>query len=274
MQLPGQRRLVLIDSYCRPEFQQNPSNVCEICDPATNQSAWSGNSRAPCNDFRLDTKERRLRRQRLCRNALRLLRRTGMHRDVCDGNGGASHSLLSGYCLIDNACYANNRSIRPICQRCSVAGSTSAWSPVSNGLQCDDSEQCTYNDKCQDGVCSGTAYSCEDGLECTDNVCNGNGNCGGSVQPGWCVIWNTCVPSETGNPMNSCQKCDPAAAVLGWSPANQGQPCNDNNPATTDDVCIDGNCIGQGVSCVDGLGSPRTSPAKTAAGPSYPMVPD
>ncbi len=244
----------LIDSYCRPEFQQNPSNVCEICDPATNQSAWSGNSGAPCNDFRLDTKNDAcvdnvcVGTPYDCSDGLECTE------DVCDGNGGASHSLLSGYCLIDNACYANNQ-VNPTdpCQRCSVAGSTSAWSPVSNGLQCDDSEQCTYNDKCQDGVCSGTAYSCEDGLECTDNVCNGNGNCGGSVQPGWCVIWNTCVPSETGNPMNSCQKCDPAAAVLGWSPANQGQPCNDNNPATTDDVCIDGNCIGQGVSCVDGL---------------------
>ena len=90
-----------------------------------------------------------------------------------------------------------------------------------DGQACNDGNLCTEGDTCAAGVCSGTEKDCS-GL---DDQCN----------------IGTCDP-ETGN------------CVQDPEPKN-GEPCDDGNPGTGGDTCIDGACIGEGIDeiCDDGI---------------------
>ncbi len=244
----------LIDSYCRTDGQTNSTNGCQVCDYETAPDSWTSNAGASCNDFRQDTMND------LCVGAV--CQGTPYDcsdgrectDDVCDGLGGAVHFLVTGFCLIDGTCFANG-AVNPAnpCQRCLTSAGTDTWSAVDNGLACDDGQDCSFHDKCQSGTCQGTAYSCDDGLDCTLNFCRGDGSCGGSLQDGWCLIWGSCVPDGSVNPVNICQQCSTASALTAWSATNEGGACDDSNPDTANDHCIGGDCIGTGPSCVDGL---------------------
>ncbi len=52
-----------------------------------------------------------------------------------------------------------------------------------DGTNCNDGQLCTYPDTCQSGVCTGTAYSCDDHMPCTDDSCNGDGTCAHTQNP-------------------------------------------------------------------------------------------
>jgi|GEM_PF-1080972 len=89
---------------------------------------------------------------------------------------------------------------------------------------------------------------------------------------GWCAIDGTCVPDGTPNPQNACEGCRDRATT--WLP-EQGTPCDDGNPCTTDDVCWLGACNGAAVRCVpgpcelastcDGAGGCQVTPAEPGA---------
>lgn len=244
----------LISSTCRPAGQTNPSNSCLICNPLVANNSWSVNDGTACNDYLQSTKNDVCVGSVCTGTPYSCSDGLDCTEDVCDGIGGATHTISSGFCVIDGACHADNI-VNPVnpCQRCLSTTNNQAWSAVNNGLSCNDSDTCTYSDKCQAGVCAGTTYSCDDSLECTNNSCRGNGECDVTLQPGFCVIWNACVATNDQNPLNTCQKCDPATAIAAWSPANESLACDDNNPQTIDDVCTNGFCIGTGPTCVDSL---------------------
>ena len=63
-------------------------------------------------------------------------------------------------------------------QDCNSA-SKLAWTN-NNALSCSDNVACTKNDRCSNGVCSGTPFTCLPCEECYNDACR--------VKPGFCVI--------------------------------------------------------------------------------------
>lgn len=88
---------------------------------------------------------------------------------------------------------------------------------------CDDNDPLTTDDTCTDGVCQGTPPDpcedvvCDDGNACTVDVC-------------------AVIDGE---------------AACGTNNAENGTKCDDNDPSTKDDLCIDGTCMGIPETCDD-----------------------
>lgn len=131
------------------------------------------------------------------------------------------------------------------------------------GAGCDDMNNCTVSDICMNGSCRGSPLTCpDDGNPCTfPATCNFfNGTCfpPSNVFNGTsCEDRNACteltrcnagtceVISSTQCPVSTdpclVGKCDP---LLGCSlvPAPEGSGCNDGNPCTTGEQCLQGSC--------------------------------
>lgn len=95
---------------------------------------------------------------------------------------------------------------------------------------CDDGSLCTNEDRCQSGtgVCLGSPIVCNDTNACTSDTCN--------PQSGQCVF----IPTSNNT-------CSPASFCYGL----YGSPCDDGNPCTLNDTCIEGLCIGTLLNCTD-----------------------
>ncbi len=137
--------------------------------------------------------------------------------------------------------------------------------PKLGSNACDDSNGCTFNDKCTAGLCVGTAVNCSnldgpcaqgvcdpattgcvlkyfaktttctDGDGCTLNDhCDGAGKCTGAAM--------TCPPAGDVCSVSYCAggKCQVSAA-------GDGNACNDNSSCTKNDVCSGGSCKGQPI---------------------------
>ena len=137
---------------------------------------------------------------------------------VCDDRNSSTHgdSCNSGVCTGRDLCAG------VVCKpssTCHIAGlcepsTGKCTDPVKpNGSPCDDKLANTRDDQCTKGVCTGTA-NCE-GVTCAPRVaCRGIGVC--DVTHGLCT-----------------------EPVL-----KDGTPCDDNNTASVDDVCMAGVCVG------------------------------
>jgi DNA-binding beta-propeller fold protein YncE len=137
--------------------------------------------------------------------------------DACQ-NHVCSNVLKANNCLIDGACVGENAgSPGGPCKRCLSAKSSTTWSNA-DGIGCDDNNKCTYSDVCTGGLCSGTLYSCDDGLSCTVDACNGGGpaDCSIGLLAGHCVIDGACYAAGDPGPAQ-CQACVPQQATQSWS---------------------------------------------------------
>jgi len=115
--------------------------------------------------------------------------------DNCNAaNGSCTYDIVDEHCLINNTCYDTGQA-NPLnnCDECNPDVSNTNWYPKvtdspctddgnpctydvcdgmglclhpSNTSSCDDGNNCTDNDVCENNFCSGTSYSC-----------NGNGTC-------------------------------------------------------------------------------------------------
>ena len=119
------------------------------------------------------------------------------------------------------------------------------------GAPCDDGDPCTAGDLCVPdplgltATCQGTALACNDGNPCTVDLCDPN--------TGQCV--NSPLVCDDGN-VCTRDSCDASAGGCVFTPL-VGQPCNDGDLCTANDVCrqIVGGpvaCVGTPVSCDDG----------------------
>eukprot|EP01063_Lacrimia_lanifica_P039936 TRINITY_DN8909_c0_g1_i1.p1 TRINITY_DN8909_c0_g1~~TRINITY_DN8909_c0_g1_i1.p1 ORF type:complete len:3932 (+),score=1045.38 TRINITY_DN8909_c0_g1_i1:1409-11797(+) len=140
---------------------------------------------------------------------------------TCDGAG----SCFSGTCVTPRTCEGvvcpvdEPQCHTPVCQPDGCA-----LRRKDDGETCDDGDDQTAGDRCVLGGCAGS-------VECQGQVCSE-------------------VKSQCHVPY-----CD-AEGVCAQKPKTNGIPCNDENPLTTGDVCINGDCIGEnkclGVTCAGG----------------------
>lgn len=124
--------------------------------------------------------------------------------------------LAQATCLIGNTCATEGEADpHDPCSRC-YARFPFEWTPKADGTGCHDDDICTENTTCEGGHCVGGAQiGCDDG-----NVCTAD----------WC------------DPVEGC----------GHTPVADGDPCDDQASCTSDDVCVDGACIGSPEVCDDG----------------------
>ena len=153
--------------------------------------------------------------------------------DQCTSNK-CSHSLQSGYCLIDQKCYAENQQ-KPgdVCQECITVKDTTGWSSADDGTLCQDaSGKCIdgaccvpacMGRECGDNGCGGSCWTgganteCDDGLSCTTDKCSEDGRCSHEVLSDYCLINNKCYKNNANNPENTCKYCLASKKHDNWS---------------------------------------------------------
>lgn len=155
----------------------------------------------------------------------------------CYTKAGTRCNLLQ--CKIGGVCYGYGR-INPgnPCQDCQKTRET-VWTN-NNALSCSDGNLCTRNDKCVNGVCRGTPFTCR-----SCETCDGS-NC--QIKPGFCVIDGTCYTNGNLRPGKPCQQCNSNNPTR-WT-ANNNLKCSDNNVKTRNDRCTNGECRGVPYSCL------------------------
>ncbi len=142
--------------------------------------------------------------------------------------------------------------------RCVPASGECAMTAAADGTVCDDGNECTTGDACDDGLCVGGASSCEceATVDCAPyedgDLCNGTLVCDPGthtcvVDPGTLV---TCDPS--GDTACRANRCTPATGTCAMQPRGEGTSCDDGDACTLGDVCTDGSCVGTPRSCADG----------------------
>ncbi len=198
-------------------------------------------------------------------------------KDLCHGADGCSHTPLdSGECKDGDACTAGDHCAAGECvgtpvlcddgnlctdDACDGAGGCEF---AFNNADCDDGDPCTVADECNGGSCQGTPVSCQcqEDSDCVvledGDLCNGTLACNKSTYPYQCAVMPDTVvvcPEPGDGPDAICQAalCDAETGNCSLVPAHEGLACNDGNPCTLGDACVEGTCIGGGApNCNDG----------------------
>ncbi|MCA9664935.1 MAG: SBBP repeat-containing protein [Myxococcales bacterium] len=166
--------------------------------------------------------------------------------DTCLGKGACDHKPADGTCALPVKtpsgtviqCFKEgDRNPDPTrgCLVCDPSRDPSSWSPA-NGGPCDDGNDCTKDDYCNNGQCTGTYYGdeCQDDLGCTDDICDGKGGCvGNPLRSDSCLIAGVCYKDKEKHPSGSCVQCDVNSSQSQWT--NIAQTCH-----------IDGVCYNAG----------------------------
>ena len=139
--------------------------------------------------------------------------------------------------------------------------------PLSD-IPCDDGDPCTVSDNCVNGTCIGTPMICNDGDPCTNDYCNSTMGCCmfdpiSNNQPGICSDNNACTIDDIcvngtciGTPKvcNDNNTCTTDVCLISGQCAfinNNTISCDDGDPCTINDICINGDCIGTAKDCND-----------------------
>ncbi len=134
-----------------------------------------------------------------------------------------------------------------LCPEAEASEETRYCTHTAQHAFCDDSLYCTGTDEfCSPfnpeadarGCVPGTPIVCDDGVDCTLDRCDENSQ--GCVVD---LVDDACV---NGNPCTS-GTCTSTGCVFS---SIEGS-CEDANPCTVDDVCLDGQCVGQPKNCDD-----------------------
>lgn len=137
---------------------------------------------------------------------------------------------------------------------------------VPNMASCDDGNACTEGDTCKGGICTpGMPKECDDQNMCTEDTCDPEKGCIHTPRSGPCDDGDPCTTGDVcvngkcvgGSPTdcsdgNVCTKdlCEPFKGCK-YEPIEG--PCDDRDPCTSGDRCVQGLCIATGkVDCSDG----------------------
>ena len=134
-----------------------------------------------------------------------------------------------------------------------------------NNNPCDDGDACSTGDLCLNGMCQGKAtLNCEDNNPCTDQVCDPGVGCVYSFNSQPCDDFNPCTEDDACS-QGSCKPgsgvvCDDGNVCttgscdleMGCVYEDNTNPCDDEDPCTITDDCVDGVCVGSGeLNCND-----------------------
>ncbi|NOZ01228.1 MAG: hypothetical protein GXP54_04985 [Deltaproteobacteria bacterium] len=107
-----------------------------------------------------------------------------------------------------------------------------------NTLACDDDDDCTYQDLCDNGVCAGSKIQCDDQNECTKDSCD----------KGACEFLPLDKACDDGDPDTGPDQCVKGTCMPGPLLNCQGRPdgtsCSDQDDGTNPDYCLAGVCRG------------------------------
>ena len=181
-----------------------------------------------------------------------------------------SHGCANGVCQQDacadvvcddppNSCFMN----------VGACANGSCFYPMLNGSACDDVDDCTVNDVCNQGTCAGTPKGC---VEPTANHCLDGQTLRAYSSNGTCVSGTCDYPSQDVSCAFGCQDgfCvgDPCHGVVCETPPNtcffqygicsdglcqyealDGAQCDDSDSCSEGDSCLGGVCAGTPVAC-------------------------
>lgn len=227
------------DDECQDE---NPCTE-NTCDFDTNQCAVTPLSDIPCNDGLICTLEDScvqgacMGKQDDCSDDF------DCTADVCQEPAGCVHLADDELCDDLNPCTGEE-----LCNQ--QLGCMSVNPP-----DCNDDSVCT-DDSCVNFVgCQNTTddSKCDDQLECTSDWCDAVQGCLAALEDGWCLVDQACVTSGASPDDNQCVVCDWTVDPQGWS--HRDGVCNDENPKTTEDYCLEGQCTGLPDPDEDGVAS-------------------
>ena len=135
---------------------------------------------------------------------------------------------------------------------------------LEDGTACDDSDYCTVNDTCSEGLCMGEDRECPDDNTCTRDICDSDlqmcthpPETTGTL----CDDGNPCTTNDrcsdtgrcSGNGVKSCDdnnictddSCDPSTAEGCVNAVVENRACSDGNACTENDYCTaEGVCVG------------------------------
>jgi hypothetical protein len=210
----------VIEGVCFASGAEASGNPCRVCDPMRSSTAFSPAVGKDCGAGP---------------NAC-------SQQDSCDNAG----RCLPNHLPSGTPC---GSSVSNICDQPDSCDGSGNCQPhlVQNGTACDDGSFCATGDQCQGGQCVATSSQ-----NCGANrVCNEASN---QCQCQGCTIVGNCIASDTINPANSCEICDPGRNANVFSPSLNGRACDDGAFCTVGDQCQGGQCAAAGArSCGDGL---------------------
>ncbi len=178
-----------------------------------------------------------------------------VHQDRCDGR----LVCLDGYCQVDPATVprCDDPRLDPcLVARCDDGECVTASRP--DGTSCSDRSSCTRDDACRGGVCTGTptggaGCACETAADCRplddDDRCSGGPTC----RDGVCVFdfASLVVCDDQDDGPCSVTRCISETGECAPITAADDEPCDDGDPCTLDDACLEGTCAGSAIDCSD-----------------------
>ncbi len=111
-------------------------------------------------------------------------------------------------------------------------GCVSEWKPV--GAECDDQNQCTLEDSCdEERLCaSEKVRDCNDGNPCTEDSCDPEVGC-----------VNAFTPELDGAECPGGDACQPSGCVTGECVGGEALDCDDGDPCTEDSCDLEQGCV-------------------------------
>jgi hypothetical protein len=195
--------------------------------------------------------------------------------DSCEAENGCQHEALDvGECKDDDPCTAADHCVAGDCVGSPVScddgnGCTNDICTEEGCLHepnqddCDDADPCTVGDLCKAGACVGTAVDCDcvADVDCgpleDGDVCNGTLVCDTSKVPHQCVVDDKtvvdCPPPQGPDAQCLLAACDPVNGTCSVVPFNGAKPCDDGDPCSVSETCLEGTCTGGiALNCNDG----------------------
>ena len=195
--------------------------------------------------------------------------------DSCNGEAGCGYEILDGgeckdgdACTVGDHCELGDCVGNPVLCDDSNPCTDDACDGFGgcqfeeNAVACDDGDPCTVADQCDGGACVGVVVpcDCQSDQDCEafedGDLCNGTLHCDLEKWPYACRVSEATVvvcPEPVGeNAPCVAATCESETGECGFAPAHEGVACDDGDPCTIGDHCVEGQCGGGlAANCAD-----------------------